>query len=118
MVETGPTTLPSGVAPATISTSATTERAFGRGDRAFFQIYQGTVHRCDRASDHTCASSIVVARSRATSPSCLPRLTFTRRTDGRINVPIDGLLPGDYLLEIVATAGDEHEMRKVRFAVQ
>jgi hypothetical protein len=48
----------------------------------------------------------------------LPRLTFTRRTDGRINVPIDGLLPGDYLLEIVATAGDEHEMRKVRFAVQ
>jgi hypothetical protein len=34
------------------------------------------------------------------------------------NLPIDRLPPGDYLLEIAATAGDEHEMRTLRFVVQ
>jgi hypothetical protein len=33
-------------------------------------------------------------------------------------MPIDSLPPGDYLIEIVATASDAHETRKLRFAMQ
>ena len=111
VVETGPATLPSGAAPA-ISATATTERAFDRGDqvRAFFQIYQGTA-RTDAIVPVTTRVRVIDSRgtvARDQSIVFAPADFHARRTDCRINVPIDGLTPGDYLLEIIATAGDEH----------
>ena len=41
-----------------------------------------------------------------------------RRADYRINLPIDRLAAGEYLLEIAAAAGDETAARKLRFTVR
>ena len=122
VVETGPTAPPSGAEPATISATATTERAFGRGDqvRAFFQIYQGTA-RTDALVPVTTQVRVIDSGgtvSRDQSIVFAPADFYGRRTDARVNLPIDGLPPGDYLLEIVATAGDERDVRKLRFAVK
>ena len=122
IVETGSTTRPSDAVPASISATATTERAFGRGDqvRAFFQIYQGTA-RTDAIVPVTTQVRVIDSGgtvSRDQSFVFAPADFHGRRTDGRINVPIDGLPPGNYLLEVAATAGDEHDVRKLRFAVQ
>jgi len=41
-----------------------------------------------------------------------------RRADCRINLPVDRLPAGEYLLEIGAAAGGETTARKLRFAVR
>ena len=122
MVEASPATLSSGTARLLSTATATTARAFGRGDqvRAFFQIYQGTA-RTDAIVSVSTRVRVVDGRgtvARDQSMVFAPADFHARRTDCRINLPIDRLPPGDYLLEIVATAGDEHEMRKQRFVVQ
>ena len=41
-----------------------------------------------------------------------------RRADCQVDLPLDGLAAGEYLLEMTAAAGDEVAARKLRFAVQ
>jgi VWFA-related protein len=122
VVETGPVAASSGAAPAGVSTTATTARAFAHGDqvRAFFQIYQGTV-RTDAIVPVATRVRVLDARGGVVRDQSL---TFAaadfqaRRTDCRINLPIDNLTTGDYLLEIAASAGDHRAIRRVRFAVR
>jgi hypothetical protein len=120
VVESSPATLPSTAQGGTVT--ATTERAFERGDqvRAFFQIYQGT-GRTDAIVPVTTRVRVVDGRGTVARDESMvfgPADFHARRTDARINLPIARLSPGQYLLEIIATAGDEQAMRKLRFAVR
>ena len=122
VVEVGPGVAPRGATSPGVSATATTERAFKRGDqvRALFQIYQGTA-RTDAIVPVTTRVRVVDVRGgvpRDQSVALAPADFQARRTDCRIDVPIESLTPGDYLLEITATAGEEHVTRRVRFAVR
>ena len=107
-------------APAAIR--STTRRRFDRGDhvRAFLQIYQGT-GRTDAIVPVSVRVRILDAHGAATRDQSLvfsDQEFRARRADCRINLPIERLAAGAYLLEIAATAGDEAAARKVRFTVQ
>jgi len=121
IVETGAPTAASGAA-VPLSATATTERTFGRGDqvRVFFQIYQG-VARTDALVPVTARARVIDARgavARDQSLTFAPADFQQRRTDCRINLPIDTLPPGSYLLEIAAAADGRTATRKVRFALR
>ena len=101
---------------------ATTNRRFDRGDqvRAFLQIYQGT-GRTDAIVPVSVRVRILDAHGGATRDQSLvlsEKEFRARRADCRINVPVERLAAGEYLLEIAATAGDEVAARKVRFTVR
>ena len=112
--------------PAEVSTPVsirpTTRRVFDRGDqaRAFLQIYQGT-RRTEAIVPVSVRVRILDARGRATRDQSLvfSESDFrARRAHCRINLPIDHLAAGEYLLEIAATLGDETAARKLRFTVR
>jgi len=122
VVEASPATPPSDTTTVAVDATATTERAFGRGAqvRAVFQIYQGT-ERTDAIVPVTTRVRVVDSRGAVARDQSIVFAAadfHARRTDCRINLPINGLPAGDYLLEIIATAGGEHQTRKLRFAVQ
>jgi VWFA-related protein len=100
----------------------TTQRAFARSDqvRAFLQIYQGTA-RSDTIAPVTVRVRVLDAQGTAARDQSLVFAAADfqqRRVDCRLNLPIDRLAPGDYLLDITATAGQETASRTVRFAVK
>jgi VWFA-related protein len=100
----------------------TTQRVFARSEqvRAFLQIYQGTA-RTDPIAPVTVRVRVLDAQGTAARDQSLVfgAADFQqRRVDCRLNLPIDRLAPGDYLLDLTATAGQETASRKVRFAVK
>ena len=100
----------------------TTRRTFARGDqvRAFLQLYQGT-RRTDAIVPVSVRVRILDARGGAARDQSLvfsEKEFRARRADCRINLPIDRLPAGEYLLEIGATAGPETTTRRLRFAVR
>jgi hypothetical protein len=121
IVDTSPATVLQDAAPATVSASATTERVFDGGDqiRVFFQVYQGTA-RTDAIVPVTTRVRIIDGRgtvARDQSVVFAPPSFRARRTNCRITLP-SNLPQGEYLLEIGATAGDQRQMRKLRFAIR
>jgi hypothetical protein len=111
----GPAEIPVPVLP-------TTRRTFASGDqvRAFLQVYQGT-RRTDPIVPVSIRVRILDARGGATRDQSLvlsEKEFRVRRADCRINLPVDRLSAGEYLLEIGATAGGETSARKLRFAVR
>jgi hypothetical protein len=115
VIETGPADRSTGdIAP-------TTQRTFARGDqvRAFLQIYEGT-RRTEAITPVSVRVRILDARGQATRDQAIvfAETDFQgRHADCRINLPLDRLAAGEYLLEMTASAGDETAERKVRFAV-
>lgn len=100
----------------------TTGRAFARADqvRAFFQVYQGT-RRTDAIRPVTVRVRILDASGTLARDQSmvLDSTQFRERSaDCRINVPVGGLEPGAYLLQIDATANDATVARKLPFAVR
>jgi len=119
-VEFGPARDGSAASPAPIV--PTTRREFARGDqvRAFLQVYQGT-QRTDAIVPVSVRVRILDAQGEATRDQSLvlsEKEFRARRADCRINLPIDRLPTGEYLLEIGAAAGGETTARKLRFAVR
>lgn len=102
--------------------AATTTRSFTRTDRvrASVEIYQGLT-RTDPIVPVTTRMRILDASgavARDQSMVFTPMEFRNRRTDCQIDLPLDRLAPGEYLLEIAATAGDRTLTRKLRLAVQ
>jgi VWFA-related protein len=100
----------------------TTQRVFGRGQRvrAFFQIYQGT-QVTDSLAPVTVRVTVVDAKGNAVRDQSLAIAEEdfqNRRTDCRINVPVDRLTAGEYLLKIQAAAAKHTADRALRFAVE
>jgi hypothetical protein len=100
----------------------TTRRTFARGDqvRAFLQVYQGT-RRTDPIVPVSVRVRILDARGGITRDQSLvfsEKEFRARRADCRINLPIDRLPAGEYLLEIGAGVEGEKTGRKLRFSVQ
>jgi VWFA-related protein len=116
VIETGPADQSTGdIAP-------TTQRTFARGDqvRAFLQIYEGT-RRTEAITPVSVRVRILDARGQATRDQAIvfAEKDFQgRHADCRINLPLDRLAAGEYLLEMTASAGEETAERKVRFAVR
>jgi hypothetical protein len=101
----------------------TTTREFGRTDSAvaFFRIYQGTARgeaiapvdlraRVLNASDQAVISQALVFRP--------IEFEQNRTADGRINLPISRLPPGEYLLSLEAAMGERVAGRALRFRVR
>jgi hypothetical protein len=110
-----------GQAP-TLPIAPTTLRTFSRGDqvRAFLQIYEGT-RRTDAVSPVTTRVRVSDAQGRAVHDESL---VFTekdfqnRRLDHHIDVPVDRLTAGEYLLTVDADMKNHTARRAVRFAVR
>ena len=121
-IEVGPAGNSPAGSGALVSILPTTQRRFNRGDqvRAFLQMYQGT-ERTDAIVPVSLRVRILDARGGATRDQSLvfsEKEFRARRADCQVNLPLDGLAAGEYLLEMTAAAGDEVAARKVRFAVQ
>ena len=119
-VEIGPAS--NGAAGIPVPVLPTTRRTFARGDqvRAFLQVYKRT-RRTNPIVPVSIRVRILDARGGATRDQSLvfsEKEFRARRADCRINLPIDGLPAGEYLLEIGAAAGGETTARKLRFAVR
>jgi hypothetical protein len=121
-IEVGPNRDTSAGAGTPAAIHPTTRRRFDRADqvRAFLQIYQGT-RRTDPIVPVSVRVRILDVRGGAARDSSLvfnDTEFRARRADCRINLPIDRLGAGEYLLEIAASAGDEIAARKLRFTVR
>jgi VWFA-related protein len=100
----------------------TTERSFTRSARvrARLQIYQGTERR-NAVLPVSVETRVIDTQDRVVSETgmTLPRDAFRdRRADFIAMVPLQPLPSGEYLLSVVATAGNETATRVVRFRVQ
>jgi hypothetical protein len=88
--------------------------------RAFLQLYQGT-RRTDTIVPASVRARVLDARGAVAHDQAL---VFdvgdfrARRADCRIDVPVNRLAAGQYLLEIEAAAGGERDTRKLRFSVR
>ena len=99
----------------------TTRRAFKRGDvvRAVLQIYQGT-GRTDALAPVVMRVRVLDAKGTALRDQSLPfpESSFAnRRTDCVITLPLSTLAPGEYLLELDASANRNTSGRALRFRV-
>lgn len=100
----------------------TTERTFARaaGATAFLRVYQGTMRR-DALQPVGIRVRIVDVHGTTVRDQALvlpPEEFATDRTaDARLAVPVQNLLPGDYLLRLEATMGDRIVGRAARFGV-
>ncbi len=99
----------------------TTARTFTVSDRvtAFARVYEG---RHGRLVPATVATSILDDHNRRVfqETSALEATSFarTRSADVSVDVPLNRLTPGDYLLTLQATAGKRDQQRSVRFSIQ
>jgi hypothetical protein len=99
-----------------------TARAFRAQTPAmvFCQVYQGTV-RTDGLLPVSLHARIVDVRDRVvheTSRTVAPDLFVGRRVDQRTEIPVQDFAPGEYLLNLVATAGGQTATRAMRFRVE
>jgi hypothetical protein len=99
----------------------TTQRSFARTAqvRAFFQIYQGT-QRTDAVVPVTVRVRVIDARGSAIRDQSLVFADTefrNRRADCRLNLPIQNLPAGEYVVNIEGTAGRQTAGRAVRFSV-
>jgi hypothetical protein len=105
-----------------VTTAQTTRRTFASTDRArvFFEIYQG-IRRTDAIAPASVQVKILDARGSVVRNESL---TFEvdqfrdRRADCRFDLPLEALTPGEYLLEIAATAVEAKAARRLRFTVR
>ena len=109
-------------ASATATPTATTRRAFRRGEhvRAQMQIYQGT-GRTEPIVPVSMRVQILDAKGGAVRDQSLPfaETAFTnRRADCVITLPLSSLPTGDYLLKLEASADRQTAGRALRFAVE
>ena len=105
-----------------LSVAPTTDRTFAASETAaaFLQIYQGT-ERTDALRPVSLHASIVDAKNRVVDDvtNLIGAGGFhDRRTDYRRLIPTQKLAPGEYLLTIVATAGQQTAKRTVRFSIR
>ena len=99
----------------------TTRRAFRRGEvvRAVLQIYQGT-QRTDALAPIEMRVRILDAKGTALRDQSLPfpESSFAnRRADCVITLPLSTLAPGEYLLQLDASANRHTSGRSLRFRV-
>jgi hypothetical protein len=101
--------------------SPTARRRFRRGDRAvvFVRLYQGGSHD---PRPVTMTTRLVDASNNTVSDQSrrVDAASFTKRRsyDYRLDLPVDTLAAGEYLLTIGAAAGGKNVQRAVRFRVQ
>jgi hypothetical protein len=99
----------------------TTVREFGSGKRLemIARVYQGG-KLAAAPVDITAHIVDDMDRTVFTSASNVPAANFgsARQTTYRLELPVHGFAPGDYLLLIEATAGANVTNRKVRFSVR
>ena len=101
----------------------TTTREFGRTDAAvaFFRIYQGTARGEAIAPVDLRARVLNASNQAAISQALVFRpveFEKNRTADGRINLPISRLPPGEYLLSLEAAMGERVAGRALRFRVR
>jgi hypothetical protein len=86
----------------------TAQRVFRATDRvtAFVRVYRGA-----SVSPARIRARLLDVNGRAVRDEIDP----SAGTDHRLDLPIDGLAPGEYLLEIDAVSGEHHVTRQVRF---
>jgi VWFA-related protein len=100
----------------------TTRREFAAADRivGFLRIYQGTSRR-DALSPVQMRLSVLNAQGKAVASqsTTLEAAQFAngRSVDHYLALPLAGLVPGEYLLQIEAHMGERTAGRAVRFAV-
>ena len=89
--------------------------------RAFVRVYQGTT-RNDLLAGVSLRTRVIDVsnRDRATLTEAIPATDFAsnRSADELIDVPMRGLPPGEYLLQIDASARTLTATRALRFRVQ
>ena len=101
----------------------TGRREFERADRlvAFFRIYQGT-GRNDALAPVQLRCSVFDASDRMvaneTSVIGAGEFATARTADHYVTLPLTGLTPGEYLLEVETTMGQRTAGRALRFAVK
>jgi hypothetical protein len=112
---------PKGALQAVIPVVPTTRRDFSAVDRvtAFLRVYQGKPRGKTKAEPAALTARIQDANDRtvfhATETLGPDRLSAARAADYRVDLPIDRLPPGPYLLSIEAAAGRTSLRRDVRF---
>lgn len=100
----------------------TARREFGRADRfvAFLRIYQGTA-RQDPLAPVQLRSTIVDARGTVVAEQTTTldpgQFGSNRTADRYLNVPLESLAPGDYLLKVETTMGKRTAGRAMRFVM-
>jgi VWFA-related protein len=104
-----------------VSIVPTSARVFARSDRAamFVRVHQGGKKP---ATPVVLAMRVVDARNAVAfegrSELGSGEFDTARSADHRLDLPLDRLAPGEYLLQVTATAGDRTASRDARFTVR